>query len=84
MQPSHMPCRLWAVALSCSGIGAVLTLWSNTLLQGLEDPKLILQAVPPGLGGRRFPPPSAEMRVSFIPRRSRFSVTSRWCPPHRL
>lgn len=46
-------------------------------MQGLDDPKLIFQAVPAGLAGRRFAPPSAAMRVSYLPRnRMRFSVTS--------
>ena len=45
-------------------------------MQGLEDPQLIFQAVPGGLSGRRFAPPSTGMRVHFLPRRARFNVTS--------
>lgn len=45
-------------------------------MQGLEDPQLIFQAVPEGLSGRRFPPPSTGMRVHYLPRRARFNVTS--------
>ncbi|EIE20201.1 hypothetical protein COCSUDRAFT_67530 [Coccomyxa subellipsoidea C-169] len=44
---------------------------------GMDDAKLIFQAAPAGLSGRNFAPPSAAMRVSYIPRnRMRFSVTS--------
>lgn len=42
----------------------------------MDDAKLIFQAVPAALAGRNFAPPSAAMRVSYIPRnRMRFSVT---------
>ncbi|CAL8470951.1 g10493 [Coccomyxa elongata] len=47
------------------------------MLKGMDDAKLIFQAVTAELAGRKFAPPSAAMRVSYIPRnRMRFSVTS--------
>lgn len=46
-------------------------------MQGMDDAKLIYQAVPAGLAGRRFAPPAAAMCVAYILRnRMRFSVTS--------
>ena len=45
-------------------------------MQGLEDPQLIFQVVPEGLSGRKFAPPSAGMRVQYLPRRGRFNVAS--------
>ena len=45
-------------------------------VQGLEDPQLIFQVVPEGLSGRKFAPPSAGMRVHYLPRRGRFNVAS--------
>ena len=45
-------------------------------MQGLEDPQLIFQVIPEGLSGRKFAPPSAGMRVQYLPRRGRFNVAS--------
>ena len=45
-------------------------------MQGLEDPQLIFQVIPDGLSGRKFAPPSAGMRVHYLPRRGRFNVAS--------
>jgi hypothetical protein len=53
------------------------TMWVILGVQGLDDPKLVLQAVPPALANRRFPAPSSAVRIAVAPRRSRFSITSR-------
>ncbi len=65
MQHRQASLRVQSTLLSCAAA-----------MQGLEDPQLIFQAVPEGLSGRRFAPPTTGMRVHFLPRRARFAMTS--------
>ena len=59
--------------LGCVQALQAMMITQGLFLQGLDDPKLIFQAVPSSLAGRKFELPASAIRVTNIPKRIRAS-----------